>query len=76
MTNKGIIDYGKAEGIITKLENVFAKYNLTLDEKFLVIRFLNERLQKIKSKDMATGLMGNLPIGGLIKKIIDGKKDE
>jgi len=67
---KNIIDYGKSEEIIKKLEDVMK--GLTLEEKFLILRFLNERLIQIKQRDDTTNLIGNIPMGGLIKKAMGG----
>ncbi len=74
---KGIIDYGKSEEIIVNIENIFKGYDLTLDEKLLIMRFLSDRLAKLKQKDMATDILGKIPMAGFAKKILgDLGKDE
>jgi len=65
-----VIDYGKSEEIIKEVEKVLK--DLTLDEKFLILRFLNDRLLKIQQQDDTTKLIGNLPMGGFIKKAMGG----
>jgi len=68
--NKNIIDYGKSEEIIKKVEDVLK--DLSLDEKFLILRFLNDRLISIKQRDDTTNLIGNLPMSGFVKKVMGG----
>lgn len=65
-----VIDYGKSEEIMKKVEEVLK--DLTLDEKFLILRFITDRLLKVKQQDDATNLIGNLPMGGMIKRVMGG----
>lgn len=72
---KGLIDYGVLERFVVLVERLFAEQGLKSEEKFLIIRTLNEREVARVQQRKTSDLMGNVPLGGLMKRLMK-KRDE
>jgi len=65
---RSIINYGKSEEIIKKIEAIFKEYDLALSEIDLIITFIKRRIQTVQQRDDANKLMSNMPLNFLFNK--------
>lgn len=71
-----LINLGELEKVIKDIERVFKKYTLNVEEKILVIRHINARLQKQIVHQKTGDMVQSVPLGGLLKRVIKGMEDD
>lgn len=71
-----IIDYGEVEATIKLIEDIFESINADLNERQLILKFLNERINAAVAKGRANDMMQNIPLGGLMKRFMKQNEDE
>lgn len=71
-----LIDYGRLTDLVKKHEAFMRAEELDMDEEKLLMDILkdrrDQRLQKVRAKDM----IGQMPLGGLMSRIMKGKTEE
>ena len=65
-----LIDYGQLEQWIVTVEEMFKDDNLTVDEQLLVIDQLRGRIAKRVQEQKMADAVANVPLKGLMKRVI------
>ena len=68
-----IINFGNTEKVLLDVEDVFKKHKLNLDEKILIVKYLNDRAILQKQQVDGQKLVDSMSPLGIIKKVIGGK---
>lgn len=63
-----VIDFGALEKLVKEAEKLLDKHDLNVAEQQLLITTLQKRLTAKRQQARASDLMGNMPLGGLMKK--------
>ncbi len=70
-----IIDFGHVEEVLKEVDVVFENHNLLLDEKILMIKYLNDKLIQQKNKVDGQKLVDAMNPMSIMKRVL-GKKDD
>ncbi len=70
-----IINFGNVEEVLKEIDETFEHFKLNLDEKILMIKYLNDRLIQQKNKVDGQKLVDAMNPMSIIKRAM-GKKDD
>lgn len=69
-----LINYGETEKAIKQIEQFLKDYDL--EEKLLILKFLNQRLVAVHQQQRVNESIQNMPLKGLMKRFMKSEDKE
>ena len=76
MEKKEIINFENLRIYIKEIENLFKEHNINPVEQDLILTQILNRLRTQDKNKQAQDMISNVPLGGLLKRIIKSKDKE
>ena len=75
MEKKEVINFENLEYYIKKIESIFKEENINPTEQSLILTQTLNRLNKKLKNQQAQDMVSNIPLGGLMKRLMKSKEE-